>query len=72
MSCPFLKQEYVGACAAGDSPHVPSIAELERYCFRAEFGDCPLFAQSSARTHKENRYSSTVRIGRWDYPQIPR
>jgi hypothetical protein len=72
MSCPFLKREYVGACAAGESPHVPSIAELERYCFRAEFGDCPHFMQSRVQTHKENRYSSTVRMGIWGPPQIPR
>ncbi len=72
MSCPFFKQEYVGACAAGESPHVPSIAELERYCFRAEFGGCPHFMQSRVRTRNEDRYSNTVRMGTWDHPQIPR
>jgi hypothetical protein len=51
---------------------VPSIAELERYCFRAEFGDCPHFMQSRVQTRKEDRYSSTVRMGIGGPPQIPR
>lgn len=72
MSCPLFKQEYVGACAACESPHIPSIAELERYCFRADFGNCPLFKQSQLLNGKESRYCSTVRMGFWNHPQIPR
>ena len=40
--CPFFKNGYFGVCTASGSNHVPSIAEMEEYCFSENFL-CPYF-----------------------------
>jgi hypothetical protein len=40
--CPFFKNGYFAVCAASGSNHVPSIAEMEQYCFKENFL-CPAF-----------------------------
>ena len=47
MSCPYFTEDYFGFCARSDSPYVPSIAEMERYCFKDIFTLCPIFEASS-------------------------
>ena len=44
MSCPYFKEGYFGICVAPDAIHVPSIAEMEKFCFRVRYESCPNFA----------------------------
>ena len=59
MSCPYFTEDYFGFCARPDSPYVPSIAEMERYCFKDIFTLCPIFEASSTsnevRGHKSKK-----------------
>lgn len=48
MTCPCLRQEYVGVCAASGFPHVPSIAHMETYCFRKTYRYCSYYLNSQA------------------------
>jgi hypothetical protein len=41
MTCPFFKESYFGICDAQDAIHVPSIDEMERFCFRSSYSTCP-------------------------------
>ena len=41
MSCPYFKEGYFGICVAPDAIHVPSIKEMEKFCFRSWFRVCP-------------------------------
>ena len=43
MSCPCLLEEYVGFCGGSDFPYVPSITEMEKWCFRDTYASCPVF-----------------------------
>jgi hypothetical protein len=43
MSCPYFKEGSFGLCDAPAAIHVPSIAEMETYCFKARYRDCPMF-----------------------------
>jgi hypothetical protein len=44
MSCPYFKEGYFGICVAPDAIHVPSIDEMERFCFRSWYSICPNIA----------------------------
>jgi hypothetical protein len=44
MSCPYFKESYFGICVAQDAIHVPSIDEMERFCFRSWYSTCPNIA----------------------------
>ena len=44
MSCPYFKEGYFGVCVAPDAIHVPGIEEMERFCFRSWYGNCPNIA----------------------------
>lgn len=46
MSCPYFKEGHFGICVAPDAIHVPSIAEVETFCFRVFYESCPNFALS--------------------------
>jgi len=48
--CPFFKNGYFGVCAASGSNHVPSIAEMEEYCFR-EHTVCPIFENYTTKKY---------------------
>lgn len=41
MSCPYFKEAYVGVCISSGPPYVPSIAQMEQYCFTDDFRFCP-------------------------------
>jgi len=43
MTCPYFKEGYFGVCDAPDSTHVPTIAEMETFCFKASYEGCPNF-----------------------------
>ena len=51
--CPYFKNGYFGVCAASGSNHVPSIAEMEQYCFSENFL-CSIF-----ELHTTKKYQST-------------
>ncbi len=44
MSCPYFKESCFGICIAPDAIHVPSIDEMERFCFRSWYSNCPNIA----------------------------
>jgi hypothetical protein len=48
MSCPYFTDYYFGFCTRSITPHVPSIAEMEHYCFQEGFQFCPIFESSLA------------------------
>ncbi len=41
MSCPHFREGYFGICVAPNAVHVPSIAEMEKFCFRVRYENCP-------------------------------
>ena len=43
MSCPYFKEGYFAVCDASNSIHVPTIAEMETFCFKANYENCPNF-----------------------------
>jgi hypothetical protein len=43
MACHYFKKGYFGVCTASELSHVPSIAEMEHYCFREYYRICPIF-----------------------------
>jgi len=43
MSCPYFKEGYFGVCDAPDSIHIPTIAEMETFCFKVQYESCPNF-----------------------------
>jgi hypothetical protein len=55
MTCPHFKEGYFGLCDAPDAIHVPTIDEMERFCFKACYADCPSLSR---------RVRSAPRIGR--------
>jgi hypothetical protein len=42
MSCPYFKESCFGTCGARDAIHVPSIDEMERFCFSSWYFTCPI------------------------------
>ena len=44
MSCPFFKESHFGICIVPEAIHVPSIDEMERFCFKAWYFTCPNIA----------------------------
>jgi hypothetical protein len=47
--CPFFKRGYFAVCTASVPNYVPSIAEMEQYCFR-ETLLCPSFKDHTAKS----------------------
>lgn len=43
MACHYFRKGYFGVCTASESGHVPSIAEMENYCFKKHYSICPIF-----------------------------
>jgi hypothetical protein len=41
MSCPYFRESDFGICVALNAIHVPSIDEMERFCFRSSYSICP-------------------------------
>jgi len=43
MACHYFKKGYFGICTASESGYVPSITELEKFCFKEYYRICPIF-----------------------------
>ena len=54
--CPFFKNGYFAACVATTPSHVPSIDEMEQFCFD-EDSLCPVF-----ESYKATNFSSAGTI----------
>jgi hypothetical protein len=54
LSCPYFKEGYFGICVALDAIHVPSIAEMETFCFRVFYERCPTFTASKTLESRDN------------------
>ena len=52
-SCHFFKKGYFGKCSAAESEYIPSIADMDRYCFR-ENARCPVFETHNAKKCQNN------------------
>jgi hypothetical protein len=53
MSCPFLKEGYVGICTASENVYIPSIARMETWCFSRGHESCPTVISYQIRTLRE-------------------
>ena len=60
MSCPCFIEDYFGVCTASKVPYIPSIAELERYCFNVNFKLCPVFKPIQQGEVNPSRYSKSL------------
>ncbi len=64
MSCPYFEDAYVGVCNASDFPYVPSIAEMEQYCFKENHWFCPTFEagvlKKEVRTRHDRKRLSSI------------
>jgi hypothetical protein len=49
MVCPCFITDYAGFCSCSDILYVPSIDELEHFCFTRTFGSCKLFKDGAAK-----------------------
>ena len=47
-SCHFFQKGYFGKCSACESEHIPSIADMDKYCFK-ENARCPIFEIHNAK-----------------------
>ncbi len=48
MNCPCFKETSIGLCDASRKLYVPSIAEMDKYCYKTSFRHCPLFHRLSS------------------------
>lgn len=76
MSCPYFKESYFGICVAQDAIHVPSIDEMERFCFRAWYSTCPNIThlkdpKNSGKTCAAGRRKGTGCFV-WSFPAVSR
>ena len=54
-SCYYFKKGYFGVCSASESDHVPSIAEIEQYCFKENYRLCPIFKVYTLKRYQCNK-----------------
>ncbi len=45
--CPYFKNGYFGSCTASASNHIPTIAEMEAYCF-GQSRSCSFFMDATS------------------------
>jgi hypothetical protein len=55
MACHYFEKEYFGVCTASESNHVPSIAEMEKYCFKEYYRHCPIFEDFTVKRSQSER-----------------
>ena len=63
MTCPYFEDAYVGVCNASDFTYVPTINEMEHYCFKEHYRSCPTLESSlskkeTTRDHDKRKLSS--------------
>jgi hypothetical protein len=49
MACPWFEVKSIGVCMASKFPYDPGLTELERFCFRDDFANCPFYYNSFLR-----------------------
>ncbi len=70
MSCPYFNEMYVGVCEALEEPYVPTIGELEQFCFREHYRSCPIFEAYILGDKVRQFWSSKSRLS--DYVSMSR
>lgn len=61
MSCPRFITDDIGFCGEADFMYIPSIAEMEQFCFTRKFGACRLFGNREGTVETEgSKYSRPV------------
>jgi hypothetical protein len=65
MNCPYFREAYFAICVAKDVIHVPSIDEMERFCFRTWHRICPQLSRNvpdyTVPSAVANRFSGEVK-----------
>jgi|WetSurMetagenome_2_1015567.scaffolds.fasta_scaffold00671_7 hypothetical protein len=61
MVCPCFIEDYVGFCTSSDVSYVPSIDEMERFCFTGGYCSCMLFKNKELKSASSKGH---VRRGR--------
>jgi hypothetical protein len=71
MVCPSFIEDYVGFCRTSDVPYVPSIDEMERFCFTSKCSQCELYKSGEsnggpAKTkYSGERFDAMIFAGRY-------
>lgn len=52
MACHYFQKGYFGVCTASELGHVPSITEMENYCFKKHYSVCPIFEDFITKRYK--------------------
>ena len=61
MGCPCFITDYVGCCGEAEVMYIPSIAEMEEFCFTHKYGSCRLFKGKERRTEtKIGKYTKPI------------
>lgn len=64
MSCPYFREGCFGVCVAPDAIHVVSIDEMERFCFKKWYGNCPNLTLPNGTENTERPSYQAVSMGR--------
>ena len=51
MRCPHLKKWFISSCNALDKLYVPSLSELQEYCYKSDHRKCPFYLKSIIGTN---------------------
>ena len=61
MGCPCFITDYVGCCGEAEIMYIPSIAEMEEFCFTHKYGSCKLFKGKDLKTEtKIGKYTKPI------------
>lgn len=74
MHCPFFTEEnYVGVCSASQLPYVPSIDDLEKYCFTQKCRECRILRTFQSSDEGKRWQYSRAAMRAWinDKPVVP-
>jgi hypothetical protein len=55
MVCPCFMEDYVGFCTSSEVSYVPSIDEMERFCFTSEYCSCMLYKNGVLRAASKGK-----------------
>jgi hypothetical protein len=69
MVCPCFMEDFVGFCTSSEVSYVPSIDEMEKFCFTGEYCKCMLYkngllrAASAKSRHRKGSFRRAVATG---------
>lgn len=67
MACHYFQKGYFGVCTASASSHVPSITEMENFCFKEYYRICPIFEKfMTKRSHHGEAHTRDLIISEDD------